>query len=162
AEVDYSRIKTRLDQGWVDVVIEDIEEAFRVAKEHMDKKESLAIAYYGNIVDLLEYAVNNNIHIDLLSDQTSCHVPYDGGYCPPGVTVEERTELLRSDKEKFSELVNKSLIHHFELIKELVNRGTYFFDYGNSFMKAVFDAGAKDIAKNGVDESEGFIFPSYV
>ncbi|NLY67215.1 MAG: urocanate hydratase [Tissierellia bacterium] len=162
AEVDYSRIKTRLDQGWVDVVIEDIEEAFRVAKEHMDKKESLAIAYYGNIVDLLEYAVNNNIHIDLLSDQTSCHVPYDGGYCPQGVTFEERTELLRSDKEKFIELVNKSLIHHFELIKELVNRGTYFFDYGNSFMKAVFDAGAKDIAKNGVDESEGFIFPSYV
>jgi len=162
AEVDYSRIKTRLDQGWIDTVIDNIEEAFKVAKEYMDRKESIAIAYYGNIVDLLEYAVKNNIHIELLSDQTSCHAPYDGGYCPQGITFEERTELLRADKEKFVELVNRSLVHHFELIKELVNRGTYFFDYGNSFMKAVFDAGAKEIAKNGVDESEGFIFPSYV
>jgi len=162
AEVDYSRIQTRLDQGWIDVVVDDIQEAFKLAKEYMDRKEPIAIAYYGNIVDLLEYAVKNNVHIELLSDQTSCHVPYDGGYCPQGITFEERTKLLATDKEKFIELVNKSLIHHYELIKELVNRGTYFFDYGNSFMKAVFDAGAKDIAKNGVDESDGFIFPSYV
>ena len=162
AEVDYSRIKTRLDQGWVDIVTDDMEEAFNKAREYQAKKEAIAIAYHGNIVDLLEYAVNNNIHIDLLSDQTSCHVPYDGGYCPQGLTFEERTEMLRTDKERFEKLVDKSLVHHFELIKELVDRGTYFFDYGNSFMKAVFDAGAKDIAKNGIDESEGFIFPSYV
>ena len=162
AEVDYSRIKTRLDQGWVDIVTDDMEEAFNKAREYQAKKEAIAIAYHGNIVDLLEYAVNNNIHIDLLSDQTSCHVPYDGGYCPQGLTFEERTEMLRTDKERFEKLVDKSLVYHFELIKELVDRGTYFFDYGNSFMKAVFDAGAKDIAKNGIDESEGFIFPSYV
>ncbi|NMA85716.1 MAG: urocanate hydratase [Tissierellia bacterium] len=162
AEVDYSRIKTRLDQGWVDIVTDDAEDAFNKAREYQDKKEAIAIAYHGNIVDLLEYAVKNNIHIDLLSDQTSCHAPYDGGYCPQGLTFEERTEMLGNDKEKFEKLVDKSLVHHFELIRELVDRGTYFFDYGNSFMKAVFDAGAKDIAKNGIDESEGFIFPSYV
>lgn len=162
AEVDYSRIQTRLDQGWIDVSVDDIEKAFNLAKEYMDKKESIAIAYHGNIVDLLEYAVNNNVKIDLLSDQTSCHAPYDGGYCPQGLTFEERTEILNNNKEKFKELVDKSLVKHFRLIKELVDRRTYFFDYGNSFMKAVFDAGAKEIAKNGKDESEGFIFPSYV
>lgn len=162
AEVDYSRIKTRVDQGWIDLVLDDLEEVFKTAEEYMKKGEPIAIAYYGNIVDLLEYAVENNIHIELLSDQTSCHVPYDGGYCPQGLTFEERTRMLAEDKETFIKLVDKSLKHHFELIKELVNRGTYFFDYGNSFMKAVFDAGVKEIAKNGIDETEGFIFPSYV
>ncbi|WP_312908257.1 urocanate hydratase [Tissierella praeacuta] len=162
AEVDYSRIKTRLDQGWIDKSFDDLEELFEYAQKSMDKKEAVAIAYHGNIVDLLEYAVNNNIKIELLSDQTSCHAPYDGGYCPQGLSFEERTEMLEKDKHKFIELVNKSLIHHFELIKKLVERGTYFFDYGNSFMKAVYDAGAKEISKNGIDESEGFIFPSYV
>jgi len=162
AEVDYSRIKTRYDQGWVSKVSSDLNEVFDIAREHINKKESLSIAYYGNIVDLLEYAVENNTHIDLLSDQTSCHAAYDGGYCPQGISFEERTRLLATDREKFKKLVDKSLRRHFELIKTLVDRGTYFFDYGNSFMKAVFDAGVKEIAKNGVDERDGFIFPSYV
>ncbi len=162
AEVDLSRIETRLEQGWIDEYSDDAAKVFEIAKSYVDKKEARSIAYYGNIVDLLEYAVNNDIHIELLSDQTSCHVPYDGGYCPQGMTFEERTKMLATDKEGFIEEVNKSLRHHFELIKKLVAKGTYFFDYGNSFMKAVYDAGAKDIAKNGVDESEGFIFPSYV
>ena len=162
AEVDYSRIETRHSQGWVSLVIEDAAEAFRVAQEYMDKKETISIAFHGNIVDLLQYAVDNNIKIELLSDQTSCHVPYDGGYCPQGLTFEERTEMLANDKDKFCELVDQSLIKHYHLIKTLVERGAYFFDYGNAFMKAVFDAGAKDIAKNGADTSEGFIFPSYV
>ena len=162
AEVDASRIETRHSQGWVGLVIEDAAEAFRVAEEYMEKKETVSIAYHGNIVDLLQYAVDNNIKIELLSDQTSCHVPYDGGYCPQGLTFEERTEMLANDKEKFCELVDKTLVKHYHLIKTLVERGSYFFDYGNSFMRAVFDAGAKDIAKNGVDTSEGFVFPSYV
>ena len=162
AEVDASRIETRHSQGWVSLVIEDAAEAFRVAEEYMEKKETVSIAYHGNIVDLLQYAVDNNIKIELLSDQTSCHVPYDGGYCPQGLTFEERTEMLANDKEKFCELVDKTLVKHYHLIKTLVERGSYFFDYGNSFMRAVFDAGAKDIAKNGVDTSEGFVFPSYV
>ena len=162
AEVDASRIETRHSQGWVGLVIEDAAEAFRVAEEYMEKKETVSIAYHGNIVDLLQYAVDNNIKIELLSDQTSCHVPYDGGYCPQGLTFEERTEMLANDKEKFCELVDQTLVKHYHLIKTLVERGSYFFDYGNSFMRAVFDAGAKDIAKNGVDTSEGFVFPSYV
>jgi len=162
AEVDYSRIETRYKQGWVSKITSDIEEAFKIAQEYMEKKEPISIAYYGNIVDLLEYAVKNNIHIHLLSDQTSCHAAYEGGYCPQGVTFEERTRLLKEDRETFKKLVDKSLRRHFELIKELVDRGAYFFDYGNSFMKAVYDAGVKEIAKNGVDEKDGFIFPSYV
>ena len=162
AEVDSSRIETRHSQGWVKMICESPEEAFRTARTYMDKKEPMSIAFHGNIVDLLEYAVNNHIHIDLLSDQTSCHVPYDGGYCPQGLTFEERTEMLDHDHEKFCELVNRSLTTHFHMIRTLVERGSYFFDYGNAFMKAVFDAGNKEISKNGVDTSEGFIFPSYV
>ena len=162
AEVDYSRIKTRYDQGWVKRVSSDLSEVVSIAHEYMNKKEPMSIAYHGNVVDLLEYIVENNIHVDLLSDQTSCHAAYDGGYCPQGLSFEERTRLLAADRDKFTQLVNKSLRHHFELIKTLVERGTYFFDYGNSFMKAVFDAGVKEIAKNGVDERDGFIFPSYV
>lgn len=162
AEVDESRIKTRHDQGWVKAVSSDLSEVFRMAREYMDRKEAMSIAYHGNVVDLLEYAVKNKIHIDLLSDQTSCHAAYEGGYCPQGVSFEERTRLLARDRQKYRELVDQSLKRHFELIKILVERGTYFFDYGNSFMKAIFDAGVKEISKNGLDEKDGFIFPSYV
>jgi len=162
AEVDRSRIRTRLEQGWIDEVVEAPEKAFELAGRKTRNNESYAIAFHGNIVDLLEFAVEKGLNIELLSDQTSCHAPYDGGYCPQGLTFEERTELLRTDKRKFREAVDKSLIKHFECIRQLVEGGTYFFDYGNSFMKAVFDAGANEIAKNGLDTSEGFIFPSYV
>lgn len=162
AEVDESRIKTRHDQGWVDIVANSPKEAFALAKEYQDKKEGVAIAFKGNVIDLLEYAVDNDVQIHLLSDQTSCHVPYDGGYCPQGLTFDERTELLRTDKAKFKKLVDESLIKHFRIIKALVDKGAYFFDYGNAFMKAVYDAGETEICANGKDESEGFIFPSYV
>ncbi|GAA0862285.1 urocanate hydratase [Paraclostridium tenue] len=162
AEVDYSRIETRYTQGWVSKVTSTCEEAFNIAKEYMDKKEPCAIAYHGNIVDLLQYAIKNNIHVDLLSDQTSCHAVYDGGYCPQGISFKERTELLANDKEKFVKLVDETLKAHFKAIKDLTSKGSYFFDYGNSFMKAVYDAGCIEISKNGVDEKDGFIFPSYV
>lgn len=162
AEVDRSRINTRLEQGWVTKASANLEEVFKIAKEYVDKKEPISIAYEGNIVDLLEYAVNNNIKIDLLSDQTSCHNVYEGGYCPSGITFEERTRLLAEDRETFAKLVDKTLRRHFELIKALVEKGTYFFDYGNSFMKAIYDAGVQEISKNGIDEKDGFIFPSYV
>ena len=162
AEVDYSRIKTRLDQGWIRKSSDNLEEVFKIAKEYQDKKEAMSIAYHGNIVDLLEYAIKNNIKIELLSDQTSCHNVYEGGYCPQGISFEERTRLLAEDQEKFRELVDKTLHAHFNAIKELTARGTYFFDYGNSFMKAIYDAGVKEISKNGIDEKDGFIWPSYV
>lgn len=162
AEVDESRIKTRMDQGWVSVKTDDIAEAFRLAHEAMKKKEPISIAYHGNIVDLLEYAVEKNEKIELLSDQTSCHAVYEGGYCPAGISFEERTRLLHNDPEKFRHLVDETLRRHYNAIKTLVARGTYFFDYGNSFMKAIYDAGVKEISKNGIDEKDGFIWPSYV
>jgi len=162
AEVDYSRVQTRSEQGWISRVFDNPVEAFGLAKEYQDKKESISIAFYGNIVDLLEYAVDNNIKIDLLTDQTSCHAVYDGGYCPQGMTFDQRTEYLRTDKEKFKTHVDISLRHHFKIINTMVERGTYFFDYGNSFLKAVFDAGVKEVCKNGKNTLDGFIFPSYV
>jgi len=162
AEVDESRITTRHNQGWVGRVSTDLDEVFSIAKEYLAKKEPVSIAYHGNVVDLLEYVVKNRIKVELLTDQTSCHVVYEGGYCPQGVTFAERTNLLTTDREKFHQLVDISLRRHFELIKTLVERGTYFFDYGNSFMKAIYDAGVQEISKNGVDEKDGFIFPSYV
>ena len=162
AEVDKSRIDTRLQQGWVSKMSADLKEVFNMAAEYVKKKEPVSIAYCGNIVDLLEYAVKNNIKIELLSDQTSCHAPYDGGYCPQGITFKERTEMLNADHKKFIKLVDQSLRKHFGFIKTLVGRGAYFFDYGNSFMKAIFDAGVTEICKNGTDTREGFIFPSYV
>ena len=162
AEVDLSRIKTRYDQGWVNTVSDNLDEVFAEAKQYLAEKKSISIAYHGNIVDLLEYAVAHNIHIDLLSDQTSCHNVYNGGYCPVGLTFDERTHMLHSDRDEFERRVNASLRRHFDAIVALTKRGTYFFDYGNSFMKAVYDSGVQEISKNGVDEKDGFIFPSYV
>lgn len=162
AEVDLSRIQTRLSQGWISCMSEDLPEVFRLADAALAAKTPLSVAYHGNIVDLLAYAVEHNIHIPLLSDQTSCHVPYDGGYCPQGVTFAERTRLLAEDRSQFQTLVNASLRKQFELIRTLTERGTYFFDYGNSFLKAVFDAGVTEVSRNGLDEKDGFIFPSYV
>jgi urocanate hydratase len=162
AEVDYSRIQTRLDQGWIKKSVRDPAEAFKLAIDHRQKKKSITIAYYGNVVDLIEYAVNNNIKIDLLSDQTSCHAVYEGGYCPQSISFKERTELLKSGQAGFTEMVDATLRRHYELIKTLTERGTYFFDYGNSFLKAVYDAGVTDICRNGKDPLDGFIFQSYV
>lgn len=162
AEVDLSRIETRKDQGWVKLVTDSEEEAFTIARAYMNRKEAVSIAYHGNIVDLLQYAVDSHVEVELLSDQTSCHAAYDGGYCPQGITFEERTRLLNEDRETFRTLVDRTLRKHFELIRTLVERGTYFFDYGNSFMKAVYDAGVVEISRNKIDEKDGFIFPSYV
>ena len=162
AEVDLSRIDTRRNQGWVQEVTDSIPEAFRMAREAMARKEPISIAYHGNVVDLLEYAVEHDEHIELLSDQTSCHAVYDGGYCPVSLTFDERTRMLHENPEQFRKEVDESLKRHFEAIKALVARGTYFFDYGNAFMKAVYDSGVKEISRNGVDDKDGFIWPSYV
>lgn len=162
AEVDYSRIKTRLDQGWVHECYDDLDKVFASANKHLADKTTVSIAYHGNIVDLLEYVVAHDIKVDLMSDQTSCHVAYEGGYCPQGLTFEQRTQMLADDRETFKKLVDKSLRRQYELIMACVKKGTYFFDYGNSFLKAVYDAGVKELSKNGVDEKDGFILPSYV
>ena len=162
AEVDDSRIDTRYTQGWVSERTNDLDEALRLAKIHLADKTPCAIAYNGNIVDLLEYLYEKDIHVDLMSDQTSCHVPYDGGYCPQGLTYAERTRMLAEDRDGFKELVNKSLRHHYEMIMKFREKGTYFFDYGNSFLKSVYDSGVRSICRNGENDLDGFILPSYV
>ncbi|MDL2317814.1 urocanate hydratase [Eubacteriales bacterium OttesenSCG-928-A19] len=162
AEVDMSRIETRHSQGWVDTIQDDLATVFALATEARVQRRALTIAYHGNIVELLEYAALHDFHIDLLSDQTSCHNAYDGGYCPAGLTFAQRTDMLHTNRERFRSLVDASLRRHYEAIKALTARGTYFFDYGNSFMKAVYDAGVKEMSRNGVDDKDGFIFPSYV
>ncbi len=162
AEVDLSRVMTRYEQGWVDSYTDSPEEAFKQASDYMEKREGRAIAFHGNVVDLLQYALAHDVRIDLLSDQTSCHVPYDGGYCPQGMTFDERTKMLSENKPEFVKRVNSTLQNHFRVVKALSEKGAYFFDYGNAFLKAVYDTGIKEVCKNGVEESDGFVFPSYV
>jgi len=162
AEVDASRIETRHSQGWVGDVTNSCEQAFALAQGYLAARRPASIAYHGNVVDLLEYAVQQQIHLPLISDQTSCHNAYTGGYCPVGMTYEERTDMLSRDQAGFRQAVDRSLLRHYEAIKALTDRGSYFFDYGNSFLKAMYDAGVKQISRNGVDEKDGFIFPSYV
>jgi len=162
AEVDYSRIKTRHEQGWVSKVSDNLDEINRWMQEYKQAGKAISIAYYGNVVDLLEYLDKNDIHAELLSDQTSCHAVYEGGYTPAGVSFEGGRKMLKEKPDKFKELVDISLRRHYRVIKRLTEKGSYFWDYGNSFMASVFDAGETEIAKNGTDTSEGFIWPSYV
>lgn len=162
AEVDLSRVMTRFNQGWVDKYSDDLAQIVRWAAEEKSAKRPCAIAYHGNVVDLLEYLLAKDVHVDLLSDQTSCHVPYDGGYCPQGMSFAQRTSLLEEDPQRFKKQVDRSLCRHYELICALDKKGAYFFDYGNSFLKAVYDAGVTNVCKNGTDEKDGFVFPSYV
>ncbi len=161
AEVDYSRIVTRHEQGWVDKVSDSLEEICDMAMQAVSEKANTSIAYHGNVVDLLDYLGARKMKVDLLSDQTSCHVVYDGGYCPQGISFEERTRLLAADRSKFISLVNDSLKRHIQAVELLSNQGTFFFDYGNAFLKAVFDAGVTSVSKNGIDAKDGFIYPSY-
>jgi urocanate hydratase len=161
AEVDYSRIATRYKQGWVDEVTSSMEEAVSLALAAKRDRRNKSIAYHGNVVDLLEYLALHRVKVELLSDQTSCHVVYDGGYCPQGIGFEERTRLLAEDRSKFIELVKQSLARHIAAVRLLSEQGTYFFDYGNAFLKAVFDAGITEVSSNGRDDKEGFIYPSY-
>ena len=162
AEVDLSRIQTRLGQGWVTDYTDSLDKACAIAQAHQREGSPCAVAYHGNIIDLLEYLLDNDIPVDLMSDQTSCHAPYDGGYCPQGLDFEARTAMLKNNPAQFRQLVDKSLKHHYELICRHSDKGCYFFDYGNSFLKAVFDAGETSICRNGENDLDGFVFPSYV
>jgi len=162
AEVDASRIQTRHSQGWVQRVSVDLAEVERWVREHLAKGEPLSIAYHGNVVDLLEYAAAHAWPVELVSDQTSCHAVYEGGYCPAGLTYEQAVALIKEDLGAFKKRVDESLARHYRALKSLTAKGSRFWDYGNSFMKAVFDAGVKEIARNGADTNDGFVWPSYV
>lgn len=162
AEVDYSRIETRHNQGWVNKVSSNLEEIFSWVEEARHSRKPLSIAYHGNIVDLLEYIDTHNIKAELLSDQTSCHAVYEGGYTPAGTSFDEGRKLLATDLPLFKAKVDESLIRHFHVLKRLCAKGSRFWDYGNSFMASVFDAGEHSIARDGETTNDGFIWPSYV
>jgi urocanate hydratase len=162
AEVDYSRIETRHSQGWVTKVSANLEEIVAWIEEYRKSKEPVSIAYHGNIVDLLEYCMENDVKVELASDQTSCHDAYGGGYTPAGYSFKEGRELLKNNPELFNQKVNESLVKQFSIIQKLSEKGTYFWDYGNSFLKAVYDAGAQSVALDKDNPSDGFVYPSYV
>ena len=162
AEVDKSRIKTRYDQGWISKISDDLDEIFQWVEDARKSGGPLSIAYHGNVVNLWKYIVENNIMVELASDQTSCHAVYEGGYTPFQISFKEGRDLIKNDIDRFKQLVDESLKEQFKLINIMTKNGTYFWDYGNSFLKAVYDAGVKEIAKNQTNPSEGFIFPSYV
>ncbi|MDO5041673.1 MAG: urocanate hydratase, partial [Peptoniphilus sp.] len=162
AEVDLSKIELRIEQGWIDKIARSPEEAFQFAEKALEAGEAVSTAFHGNVVDLLKYAVDENKNIDLLTDQTSCHVRYDGGYCPVGLSFEEKAEMMGSNKEKFKEMVDASLRKHHELIEILRSRGTYFFDYGNSFTTSLYEIGIKEVCVNGENALDGFIYKSFV
>lgn len=162
AEVDEGRIKMRLDQGWIDRVSSDLSEVASLIIEHRITGKPLSLAYHGNVVTLLEYFADHNVPVDLLSDQTSCHAVYEGGYTPVGVDFAGGRKLRHDNKEEFDRLVDTSLMRHFRVIKNLVRQGAHFWDYGNNFMASIAKAGEKGITKNGVDTRDGFIWPSYV
>ncbi len=162
AEVDRSRIETRHSQGWISKVTDELPEAVDWMLAAAARGEALSVAYHGNVVDLLEYLDEQRVAVELVSDQTSCHVPYDGGYTPAGVGFDEGRRLLAADRDRFRELVDDSLRRHYRVLRRLTDRGARFWDYGNAFLKAVFDAGEPAIARNGRDTNEGFVWPSYV
>lgn len=162
AEVDYSRIQTRLSQGWVSRVSNQLPEIFNWVDAARKSRTPLSIAYHGNIVDLLEYVNKHDIKAELISDQTSCHVVYEGGYTPVGLSFEDGRKMLSEDPAQFKKMVNESLKRHYRALLSLTSKGSYFWDYGNSFMASVFEAGEKDIAKDKVSTNNGFIWPSYV
>lgn len=162
AEVDLSKIQLRQRLGWVSVLAATPEEAFLLARESIEHEEAMSVAFHGNIVDLLQYAVDHNEKIDVLTDQTSCHVAFDGGYCPQGLTFESRADMMAAHKEQFVDMVKKTLREHHRLIEILRSRGTYFFDYGNSLTTTMYEIGIKEVCVNGENPLDGFIYKSFV
>ena len=162
AEVDESKIALRQRLGWVGHQAGTPAEAFGLAADFQEQGRPASIAFHGNIVDLLDYAVSHNIKIDILTDQTSCHVAFDGGYCPSGLTFGERAELLARDKPAFTARVKETLREHHRLIEILRARGTYFFDYGNSLTTTLHEIGITEVCANGRDALDGFVYKSFV
>ena len=157
AEVNIKAIETRHTQNWVDEIINDTSELVERVKTAQERKEIVSIAYHGNIVDVWESFYENNIMVDIGSDQTSLHNPWSGGYYPIGYSFEEANKLIYENPEKFKSEVKSTLKKHVEIINKHVKKGTYFFDYGNAFLLEASKADA-DIVK----EDGSFKYPSYV
>ena len=157
AEINPKAVKTRHEQGWVDEVFDNLDELVPRIRKAKENKEVVSIAFQGNIVNLWERLVEENIHVELGSDQTSLHNPWAGGYYPADLSLEESNDLMANNPDKFKEEVQKTLRRHVTAINKLADNGMYFFDYGNAFLLEASRADA-DIMKEDGD----FKYPSYV
>ena len=157
AEINPLAARKRYDQGWVDELHENLDELIPRVRKAMDGKETVSLAYVGNVVDLWERLAGENIPVDLGSDQTSLHNPWAGGYYPVGLSFEESVKIMAEEPEKFREAVKASLRRHVAAINELSAKGMYFFDYGNAFLLESSRAGADILKADGT-----FRYPSYV
>lgn len=157
AEINPLAARKRYDQGWVDELHENLDELIPRIRKAMEAKETVSLAYVGNVVDLWERLADENIPVDLGSDQTSLHNPWAGGYYPVGQTFEESVKMMAEEPERFREAVRASLRRHVAAINELAAKGMYFFDYGNAFLLESSRAGADILKADGT-----FRYPSYV
>lgn len=157
AEINPLAARKRYDQGWVDELHENLDELIPRIRKAMENKETVSLAYVGNVVDLWERLAVENIPVDLGSDQTSLHNPWAGGYYPVGQTFEESVKMMAEEPERFREAVRASLRRHVAAINELAAKGMYFFDYGNAFLLESSRAGADILKADGT-----FRYPSYV
>ncbi len=158
AEVNPKATQTRHSQGWVDEVYNDLNLLSQRVKKAVENKETVSIAYDGNVVDVWEKFDEENLHIDIGSDQTSLHNPWAGGYYPVGLSYEKANEMMANNPEQFKKEVQKSLRRQVAAINKHTAKGTYFFDYGNAFLLEASRAGAAIMTENNID----FRYPSYV
>lgn len=157
AEINPKATQTRYSQGWVDEVYEDLDKLIARARECSKAKQGISLAYQGNVVDLWERLVKEDLKVDMGSDQTSLHNPWAGGYYPAGISFEDSKKMMAEEPEKFKEEVRSSLRRHASAVNALAKRGMYFFDYGNAFLLEASRAGAAITNPDGT-----FIYPSYV
>lgn len=157
AEINPLAARKRYEQGWVDELHDNLDELIGRIRKAVEGKEVVSLAYVGNVVDLWERLADENINVDLGSDQTSLHNPWAGGYYPVGYTFEESQKMMADEPEKFKEAVQASLRRHVAAINRLSDRGMYFFDYGNAFLLESSRAGADILKPDG-----SFRYPSYV
>ncbi|MBY0065871.1 urocanate hydratase [Empedobacter falsenii] len=158
AEVNPAATYKRHEQGWVDEVITDLDKLVARVREAKENKEVVSIAYDGNVVDVWEKFDQENVYVDLGSDQTSLHNPWAGGYYPVGLSFDEANDMMANNPELFKEKVQESLRRHADSVNKHTAKGTYFFDYGNAFLLEASRAGADVMAENEID----FKYPSYV
>ena len=157
AEINPLAARKRHEQGWVDELHENLDELISAIRKAVEEKRVVSMAYVGNVVDLWERLAEENIHVDLGSDQTSLHNPWAGGYYPVGVSLEESNRMMAEEPESFKEKVQESLRRQVAAINKLTADGMYFFDYGNAFLLESSRAGADIMGENGK-----FRYPSYV
>lgn len=157
AEVNQKAIMRRFEQGWVDEVFDNLDYLIARILQCLENNIVVSIAYHGNVVDLWEKLAEEEIEVNLGSDQTSLHNPWAGGYYPQGFSYEQSNQMMREEPERFKNEVQKTLRNHVSAVKKLTDKGMYFFDYGNAFLLEASRAGAEVCKENG-----DFIYPSYV